>query len=143
MKIAIIGAGSSYTPELIEGIITRYDSLPVSEIALVDIEAGRSKLDIIEDFSKRMLKRAGLNIKISAGIDRRSALAGSSYVITQIRVGGLAARELDEKIPTEHGVIGQETTGAGGMAKALRTIPVILDIAHEMEELCPQAWLVN
>lgn len=143
MKITIIGAGSSYTPELIEGIITRYDSLPVSEIALVDIEAGRSKLEIIEAFSKRMLKRAGISTKISSGTDRRSALEDSAYVITQIRVGGLAARELDEKIPTEFGVIGQETTGAGGMAKALRTIPVILDIAHEMEELCPQAWLVN
>lgn len=143
MKIAIIGAGSSYTPELIEGLIARHDSLPVSEIALVDVEAGSFKLEIIEAFSKRMLKRAGIEIKISAGTDRRAALVGSSYVLTQIRVGGLGARALDERIPTEYGVLGQETTGAGGMAKALRTIPVILDIAHEMEELCPQAWLIN
>ncbi|NLW10591.1 MAG: 6-phospho-beta-glucosidase [Clostridiaceae bacterium] len=143
MKITIIGAGSSYTPELIEGLIARCDSLRVDEIALVDIESGRYKLEIIEAFSKRMITRSGLEIRISSGMDRKAALTGSSYVITQIRVGGLAAREIDEKIPTEYGVLGQETTGAGGMAKALRTIPVILDIAHEMEALCPQAWLIN
>ena len=88
MKITIIGAGSSYTPELIEGIITRYDSLPVSEIALVDIEAGRSKLEIIEAFSKRMLKRAGISTKISSGTDRRSALedsAGSNHQICGVQ----------------------------------------------------------
>ncbi len=143
MKITIIGAGSSYTPELIEGLINRQAALGLIELALVDIDQGMNKLEIIDKLTRRMFDQAGKSIVINSGVDRRTALAGSDYVITQIRVGGLAARALDERIPTEHGVLGQETTGAGGMAKALRTIPVILDIAKDMEELCPDAWLIN
>ncbi len=142
-KIAIIGAGSSYTPELIEGIIKRKDVLKITEIAMVDVETGREKLAITHSLAKRMIEKAHLNIKVSSTLDRRSALQGCSYVITQIRVGGLDAREKDERIPLKYGLIGQETTGAGGFAKALRTIPVILSIARDMEEICPRAFLIN
>ncbi len=143
LKLVIIGGGSSYTPELIEGVIRHHDSLPVTDIVLVDVEAGKEKLDIIEAFSGRMLKHAGIDISLSATLDRREALQNADYVITQIRVGGLSARAKDERIPLKHGMIGQETTGIGGCMKALRTVPVILDICRDMEELCPEAFLIN
>jgi 6-phospho-beta-glucosidase len=143
LKIVTIGGGSSYTPELIEGFIKRYDTLPVSEIWLVDIEEGKEKLNIVYALANRMIKKAGLPIKVYATLDRTNALKDADFVTTQIRVGGLEARILDEKIPLKYKVIGQETNGAGGLFKALRTIPVILDIAEEMENLCPNAWLIN
>ncbi|MBB6634282.1 6-phospho-beta-glucosidase [Cohnella thailandensis] len=143
MKIAVIGGGSSYTPELIEGFIANHDKLPVTEIVLVDIPAGEWKLNIVGSLAQRMVARSGLPIKVSTTLDRRSALAGASFVSTQMRVGLLEARAWDETIPLRYGMIGQETTGPGGMMKALRTIPVLLDIARDMEELCPDAWLLN
>jgi 6-phospho-beta-glucosidase len=143
MKIVTIGGGSSYTPELIEGFIKRYSTLPVSEIWLVDIEEGREKLEVVGALAKRMVAKAGLPIDIRLSYDRREALPGADFVTTQIRVGQLAARALDEKIPLSHGLLGQETNGAGGMFKALRTIPVILDISEDIKELCPDAWLIN
>lgn len=143
LKIVTIGGGSSYTPELIEGFIKYHEELPVSEIWLVDIEAGKEKLEIVGNLAKRMIEKAGVNIEVHLTLDRKKALKGADYVTTQLRVGQLAARALDEKIPLKHGVIGQETNGPGGLFKAFRTIPVILDIAHEMEELCPEAWLIN
>ncbi|MFA1712950.1 6-phospho-beta-glucosidase [Peribacillus frigoritolerans] len=143
LKIVTIGGGSSYTPELIEGFIKYHEELPVSEIWLVDIEAGKEKLEIVGNLARRMIEKAGVNIEVHLTLDRKKALKGADYVTTQLRVGQLAARALDEKIPLKHGVIGQETNGPGGLFKAFRTIPVILDIAHEMEELCPEAWLIN
>lgn len=143
IKLAIIGGGSSYTPELVEGLIRRHDELPVKEIWLVDIEDGRRKLNIIAGLTERMVAKAGLDIKVFATEDRREAIAGADFVLTQLRVGGLAARARDERIPLQYKVIGQETTGAGGMAKAMRTIPVILDICRDIEELAPNAWLIN
>lgn len=143
MKIAVIGGGSSYTPELIEGFIANHDKLPVTEIVLVDIPAGEWKLNIVGSLAQRMVARSGLPIRVSTTLDRRSALAGASFVSTQMRVGLLEARAWDETIPLRYGMIGQETTGPGGMMKALRTIPVLLDIARDMEELCPDAWLLN
>jgi len=143
MKIAIIGGGSSYTPELIEGLILRTKTLPVTEVALVDVPEGKKKLDIIHGLTTRMLEKANVPIKVTATLDRRQALEGCSYVITQIRVGLMDARAKDESIPLKYNHLGQETTGAGGFAKALRTIPVILSIARDMEELCPDAWLIN
>lgn len=143
LKIVTIGGGSSYTPELVEGFIKRHTELPVSELWLVDIEEGRKKLEIVGALAKRMIERAGLPIELHLSYDRRKALEGADFVTTQIRVGQLRARELDEKIPLENGVLGQETNGAGGMFKAFRTIPVILDIAKDMAELCPDAWLIN
>ena len=143
LKIAVIGGGSSYTPELIEGILNRKDELPVSELWLVDVEEGREKLRIITELAQRMAARSGVEIKIAATLDRREAIRNADYVITQFRVGFLKAREKDELIPLKYNVIGQETTGPGGFAKAMRTIPVILEICHEIEELAPDAWLIN
>lgn len=143
LKIVTIGGGSSYTPELIEGFIKYYDELPIREIWLVDIEAGKEKLDIVGNLAKRMVEKSGLPIKVYLTLDRRKALEGADYVTTQLRVGLLEARKLDESIPLKHGVLGQETNGPGGLFKAFRTIPVILDICREMEELCPNAWLIN
>jgi 6-phospho-beta-glucosidase len=143
MKIAIIGGGSSYTPELIEGLILRRDLLPISHVALVDVPAGEEKLRTIRDLTCRMFEKANLPVQVTAGYDRREALKDCSYVITQFRVGRLEARAKDESIPLKYNTLGQETTGPGGFAKALRTIPVILDIARDMEALCPDAWLVN
>ncbi|QGG55766.1 6-phospho-beta-glucosidase [Paenibacillus sp. B01] len=143
LKIAVIGGGSSYTPELVEGFIRYYDSLPVRELWLVDIEPGLWKLNIVGELAKRMVDRSGLPIEVHLTTDRRAAIAGADFVSTQMRVGMLEARGLDEAIPLKHGVIGQETTGPGGMMKALRTIPVLLDICRDIEELAPEAWLLN
>lgn len=143
LKIATIGGGSSYTPELIEGLIKRYDELPVEELWLVDIPAGEEKLNIVGALAKRMVDKAGIPMKIHLTLDRREALRNADFVTTQLRVGLLDARIKDERIPLKYGVIGQETNGPGGLFKGLRTIPVILEIAREMEELCPEAWLIN
>ncbi|MCL2187653.1 MAG: 6-phospho-beta-glucosidase [Defluviitaleaceae bacterium] len=143
LKIAVIGGGSSYTPELIEGYIKRRDALPIKEIWLVDVEEGREKVEIVGAMAARMVRAAGLDWKVSTTLNRREALAGADFVSTQFRVGLLDARIKDERIPLSHGVLGQETKGAGGLFKAFRTIPVILDIVKDMKELCPDAWLVN
>jgi len=143
VKIVTIGGGSSYTPELIEGFIKRYDTLPVRELWLVDIEAGRDKLETVGALAKRMVEKAGVPMKIVLSYDRREALKDADFVTTQMRIGRLPARILDERIPLSHGMIGQETNGAGGMFKAFRTIPVILDIVKDIQELCPNAWLIN
>ena len=128
--------------ELIEGFIKRYDELPVREIWLVDIEAGKEKLEIVGNLAKRMVKKSGLPIEVHLTLDRREALKDADFVTTQLSVGLLEARAKDEAIPLKYDVIGQETN-YGGLFKALRTIPVILDICKDMEELCPNAWLIN
>lgn len=145
LKVATIGGGSSYTPEIIEGFLKRYHELPITELWLVDVEAGKEKLEIVGNLAKRMVEKAGLKDKmeIYLTLDRREALKDADFVTTQFRVGLLEARIRDERIPLSFGMIGQETNGAGGFAKALRTIPVILDICKDMTELCPDAWLVN
>lgn len=143
LKIVTIGGGSSYTPELIEGFINRQEQLNIGEIWLVDIEEGKHKLEIVGEMAKRMIKAAGLDWEVHLTLDRRKALVDADFVTTQFRVGLLDARIRDERIPYKFGMIGQETNGAGGIFKALRTIPVILDIIKDMEELCPDAWLVN
>ncbi|WP_313580374.1 6-phospho-beta-glucosidase [Lacrimispora sp.] len=143
IKIVTIGGGSSYTPELVEGFIKRYEKLPVRELWLVDIEAGREKLETVGALAQRMVKKAGLPMKVILSYDRREAIKDADYVTTQMRVGLLDARIKDERIPLSHGMIGQETNGAAGMFKAFRTIPVILDIVKDMKELCPEAWMIN
>ena len=143
VKVVIIGGGSSYTPEIIEGLIDRQATFPVREIVLVDIEEGREKLEIVGRLAQRMIEKANAEITLSWTLDRRAALVGADFVSTQIRVGGLKARALDERIPLKHGFIGQETNGAGGLFKAFRTIPVLIDLANEVAEICPDAWLVN
>ncbi|MBC6316064.1 6-phospho-beta-glucosidase [Listeria grandensis] len=143
LKIATIGGGSSYTPELIEGFINRYEVLPIRELWLVDVEEGREKLEIVGALAKRMVEKAGIPMEIHLSMDREEALKDADFVTTQFRVGRLEARILDESIPLKYNVIGQETNGPGGLFKGLRTIPVILDICRDIERLCPDAWLVN
>lgn len=144
LKIAIIGGGSSYTPELVEGLIQRIDQLPVSELALVDVEPGREKVAIIAALTKRMLARHGLEqVKVSVHFSLDEAIRGARFVLTQFRVGQLPARAADERLGLKYHLIGQETTGVGGFAKALRTIPVMLDIARKVEQSAPDAWIIN
>ncbi len=143
LKIAIIGGGSSYTPEIIEGFILRHHELPIREIQLVDIPAGKEKLEIVGALAQRMVKKAGLDINVVLTMDRRSAIDGADFVTTQFRVGLLDARIRDERIPLRYNCIGQETNGGGGFAKALRTIPVILGITKDIEELAPNAKMIN
>ena len=141
MKIAVIGGGSTYTPELVHGFIGAAARLSLSELWLMDIDAAR--LEVVGGFARRMVEAAGAPFKLVLTADRAAALAGASFVETQIRVGGMAARREDEYLGRRWGLVGQETTGVGGFAKALRTIPVILSIARDMQRLCPNAWLVN
>lgn len=143
LKIVTIGGGSSYTPELLEGFIKRYHELPITELWLVDIEEGKEKLDIIFALCERMIKHAGIPLTVHKTLDRREALKDADFVTTQLRVGQLKAREIDESIPLKHGYLGQETNGAGGLFKGLRTVPVIFDIIKDVEELCPNAWVIN
>lgn len=143
IKIVTIGGGSSYTPEFVEGLIKRYDELPVRELWLVDIEAGKEKLEIVGNLAKRMVKKANIPMDVHLSLDRREALKDADFVTTQLRVGLLDARIKDERIPLQYEMIGQETNGAGGLFKALRTIPVLMEIAEEIQELCPNAWLIN
>lgn len=142
-KITIIGSGSSYTPELIEGLISNASLLSLEEVWLCDIEDGKEKMDIIYNLTNRMVNKAGKPFRVYSTLDRRKAIENADYVITQIRIGQLKMRKQDEYIPIKHGLIGQETTGAGGFMKALRTIPEILDICRDIEELAPDAWLLN
>lgn len=143
IKIVTIGGGSSYTPELMEGFIKRYHELPISEIWLVDIEEGKEKLEIVGKLAQRMWNATPYNVKVVTTLNRKEALAGADFVTTQFRVGLLDARIKDERIPLSHGMLGQETNGAGGIFKAFRTIPVIKDIVDDMKLLCPDAWLIN
>ena len=143
VKIATIGGGSSYTPELMEGFIKRYDQLPIREIWLVDIEEGKEKLEIVGKMAQRMWDASPYKVTVHLTLDREEALKDADFVTTQFRVGLLEARIKDELIPFSYGMLGQETNGAGGMFKAFRTIPVILDIVEDMKRLCPDAWLIN
>ena len=143
LKIVTIGGGSSYTPELIEGYILRKDELPIKEIWLVDIEAGKEKLEIVGAMAKRQVEAAGLDWEVHLTLDRFNALKDADFVTTQFRVGLLNARIKDERIPLSHGILGQETNGAGGMFKAFRTIPIIGQIIADMRVQCPDAWLIN
>ncbi|EGQ9456400.1 TPA: 6-phospho-beta-glucosidase [Vibrio parahaemolyticus] len=144
LKITIIGAGSSYTPELIEGLIKRNHELPIGELWLVDIEDGKEKVSIIGDLTRRMLAKNNLShIDVHVTLDRKPALKDADFVCSQFRAGCLEGRIRDERISLKYGMIGQETNGLGGFANACRTIPIALEICKEMEELCPDAWLLN
>ncbi|WP_377863484.1 6-phospho-beta-glucosidase [Bacillus sp. R86525] len=143
IKIVTIGGGSSYTPELMEGFIKRYEELPIREMWLVDIEDGKEKLEIVGKMAQRMWDASPYDVKVHLTLDRREALKDADFVTTQFRVGLLNARIKDERIPLSYGMAGQETNGAGGIFKAFRTIPIILSIVEDMKELCPNAWLIN
>ncbi|MHC4983382.1 MAG: family 4 glycosyl hydrolase [Planctomycetota bacterium] len=142
LTICIVGAGSSYTPELVEGLIEQSRAgLPVGSIRLTDVNAERLK--IMAGLSQRMIRHAGCEIEVRSGERLEEMLAGAEFVITQIRVGGMPARHLDESIPLKYGIIGQETTGPGGMFKALRTIPQMIEIAGEVAKVSPEAFILN
>ncbi|HEY2981033.1 MAG TPA: 6-phospho-beta-glucosidase [Anaerolineales bacterium] len=142
LKVAVIGGGSTYTPELVNGFLSRIDKFPLDELWLMDIDADRLK--VVGGFAQRMVAAKGAPFKIVLTSDQRAAVKDASYVTTQLRVGQMEARRRDEYLGQRHGLIGQETTGVGGMAKAMRTIPVILKIASDMHELSAKgALLVN
>jgi 6-phospho-beta-glucosidase len=141
MKISIIGAGSTYTSELIEGIGEGRLGAPLDELVLMDTDEAR--LNIVGGLTRRMLERAGWGGRLQLTTRREDALDGADACIVQYRIGGTAARALDESIPLAHGVIGQETVGPGGWAKALRTIPPTLEIAEELARRSPNAWLID
>lgn len=141
MKITVIGGGSTYTPELVNGFLARADHLPIKELWLMDID--KERLEIVGGFAQRMVRAKGDPFRVVLSLDQKEAIAGASYVITQLRVGMMPARRGDEYLGRRHGLIGQETTGVGGMAKALRTIPVVLEIARDMRETAPGALLAN
>jgi len=140
-KITVIGGGSTYTPELIDGFIQNEPNLKVGEIALFDIDEER--LGIVGGMAQRQVRYAELDTKVTLNYDRPRAIEGAKFVLSSMRIGHMAARILDEKIPLKYGVIGQETTGPGGTLKAWRTIPVSLDIAKDMEKYAPDAWYIN
>lgn len=140
--IAIVGAGSSYTPELVEGLLaTPGVEIPLRELRLCDVDERR--LGTMAGLTRRMCDHAGRRIAVLAGRELERLVAGADFVVCQIRVGGMDARQLDETIPLKYGIIGQETTGPGGMFKALRTIPWMLHIARTVERVAPQAFLLN
>lgn len=142
LKVAVIGGGSTYTPELVNGFLARVEKFPLNELWLMDIDAER--LETVGSFARRMVEAKGSPFKVILTTDQRAAVKDANYVTTQLRVGQMEARKNDEYLGMRHGLIGQETTGVGGMAKALRTIPVILQITRDMQELSnPEAILVN
>jgi 6-phospho-beta-glucosidase len=142
LKIAVIGGGSTYTPELVEGFITRQDRLPVDELALLDIDAER--LGIVGGLAGRILAAQGWSGRLTTTLDPEAAIDSAAFIVVQLRVGGQAARLVDETLPPRFGYIGQETTGAGGFAKALRTVPVVLDLAElARRRAAGDAWIVN
>ncbi len=142
LKIAVIGGGSTYTPELVQGIADRAVSLPVDELILHDIDDER--LSIVAGLAGRILRRQGWPGRLVATTDRTAAIDGAGYVLVQLRIGGQAARLTDETLPHRFGCIGQETTGPGGFAKALRTVPVVLELAEEVgRRSAPGAWVVD
>lgn len=145
VKIVVIGGGSSYTPELLDGVIRHWETgdFFAGEIVLVDIPEGRERAEVVAEFSRRMMKKRGMPSTVRVSLNRKEALDGAAFVISQIRVGGMKARRCDEHLPIKYGIIGQETTGPGGFANALRTIPVALEIAADVKEKCPDAWLLN
>lgn len=140
-KVAIVGGGSSYTPEFIEGFINHQQEIQVDEIALFDVDEER--LNIVGGMVQRQVHYAELDTRITLTLKRPEAVEGARFVASQMRVGQMQARIRDEKIPLKHGVIGQETTGPGGTLKAWRTIPVTLDIARDIERYAPGAWYLN
>ncbi len=141
MKITVIGGGSTYTPELVNGFLARVETLPVKELWLMDVDPER--LAVVGGFAQRMVQAKGSPFKVVLSTNQRESIAGASYVTTQLRVGMMPARRGDEYLGLRHGLIGQETTGVGGMAKALRTIPVILSIADDIRQTAPGALLAN
>jgi 6-phospho-beta-glucosidase len=142
VKVTVVGGGSTYTPELVEGFARRSDRLPVDELVLLDVDPDR--LAIVGGLAQRMLDRFGWTGRLVQTTDRDAATEGADFVLVQLRVGGQAARLRDETVPPRFGAVGQETTGAGGLAKAIRTVPVILELAEAVSRRsAPGHWIVD
>jgi 6-phospho-beta-glucosidase len=141
MKVSVVGGASTYTPELVDGFARLGSTLPVDELVLIDPARGR--LDVVGGLARRILARHGHPARLTLTDDLDAGLAGADAVLLQLRVGGQAARQGDETWPLECGCVGQETTGAGGLAKALRTVPVVLDIADRIRRQSPGAWIID
>ncbi|MDX3689754.1 6-phospho-beta-glucosidase [Streptomyces europaeiscabiei] len=141
MKLTVVGGGSTYTPELVDGFARLRDTLPIEELVLVDPAADR--LELVGGLARRIFARQGHPGRIVTTGDLDRGVEGADAVLLQLRVGGQAAREQDETWPLECGCVGQETTGAGGLAKALRTVPVVLDIAERVRRTNPDAWIID
>ncbi|MGN0116761.1 MAG: 6-phospho-beta-glucosidase [Streptomyces albidoflavus] len=141
MKLTVVGGGSTYTPELIDGFARLRDTLPLTELVLVDPDAGR--LELVGGLARRIFARQGHPGTITTTADLDAGVEGADAVLLQLRVGGQAARQRDESWPLECGCVGQETTGAGGLAKALRTVPVVLDMAERVRRTNPDAWIID
>ena len=141
MKVCVIGGGSTYTPELVSGFIKRASANGLTDLCLMDIDAER--LEIVGALAKRMIEAAGSPFRLSLETDRAKAMAGASFIASQYRIGHMEARKNDEYLGRRHGLVGQETTGVGGMANALRTVPVALSLARDAERLAPGALIVN
>ena len=142
LKVVVIGAGSTYSPELIDGLARRADRLPIDELVMHDIDSAR--LAVVGGLAERMLRRTGWKGRLTQTGNRERAIEGADFVLIQLRIGGQAARLVDETLPLRFGTIGQETTGAGGFAKALRTIPTILDLAElTRRSAAPKAWIID
>ncbi|MFF2525609.1 6-phospho-beta-glucosidase [Streptomyces liangshanensis] len=141
MKLAVVGGGSTYTPELIDGFARLRDTLPIEELVLIDPSADR--LELVGGLARRIFAKLGHPGRITTTSDLDAGVEGADAVLLQLRVGGQAARNQDETWPLECGCVGQETTGAGGLAKALRTVPVVLDIAERVRRTNPDAWIID
>jgi 6-phospho-beta-glucosidase len=142
VKIAVVGGGSTYTPELVEGFARRHARVPIDELVLFDVDADR--LAVVGGLARRMLAKLGWGGRLTLTGDRDEAIDGADFVLIQLRVGGQAARLVDESLPPTFGVVGQETTGAGGLAKALRTVPLVLELAELTgRRAAPGAWIVD
>ncbi|MCH0564963.1 MULTISPECIES: 6-phospho-beta-glucosidase [unclassified Streptomyces] len=141
MKLTVVGGGSTYTPELVDGFARLRDTLPLKELVLVD--PAEDRLERVGGLARRILARQGHDSRVVTTSDLDAGVDGADAVLLQLRVGGQAAREQDETWPLECGCVGQETTGAGGLAKALRTVPVVLDIAERVRRANPQAWIID
>ncbi|MFK0235996.1 6-phospho-beta-glucosidase [Streptomyces vinaceus] len=141
MKLAVVGGGSTYTPELIDGFARLRDTLPISELVLID--PATERLELIGALARRIFTRQGHPGRVTTTADLDAGVEGADAVLLQLRIGGQAARLQDETWPLECGCVGQETTGAGGLAKALRTVPVVLDIAERVRRANPDAWIID
>ncbi|MFE3581644.1 6-phospho-beta-glucosidase [Streptomyces vinaceus] len=141
MKLAVVGGGSTYTPELIDGFARLRDTLPIGELVLID--PATERLELIGALARRIFAKQGHPGRVTTTADLDGGVEGADAVLLQLRIGGQAARLQDETWPLECGCVGQETTGAGGLAKALRTVPVVLDIAERVRRANPDAWIID
>ncbi|WP_203218293.1 6-phospho-beta-glucosidase [Nocardia brasiliensis] len=141
LKLAVVGGGSTYTPELIDGFTRLRDTLPIDEIILID--PATERVALIAALARRMFEKQGSGVRVSTAPSVAAGADGADAVLLQLRVGGQAARTEDETWPLECGCVGQETTGAGGLAKALRTVPVVLELAEHIRRANPDAWIID